>query len=198
MLVPAPYSSEDVQVLDTELIYAGHIRLFKHQLRYRLFAGGWSQSVIRELYQSRPAAGVLLFDPHRDEIVLVEEFRLGALGKTGSPWLVELVAGLIEEGETVQEVAYREAQEEAGCQVIDLMPICEYWTSPGISTGKFTLFCGKINAARAGGIFGLAAENEDIRAHVFPKQVVYQALSKGYNNHTYIIFCIFNEKQVTI
>ena len=172
-------TSQDVQILESHLLYQGHLTLLKYQLKYRLFAGGWSEVVVREIFQAHGAVGVLLFDPDRDEIVLIEEFRLGALESTGSPWLLELVAGIIEHGESVQEVARRESQEEAGCDVIDLIPMCEYWTSPGISTGRFTLFCGRIDASNAGGIFGLSHEHEDIRAHVFPKQVVYDMLKTG-------------------
>jgi ADP-ribose pyrophosphatase len=185
MLVKTPYTADDIQILETQVLYRGHLQLLKYQLRFRLFAGGWSHTVTRELFQSRHAVGVLLFDPHRDEIVLVEEFRLGALETAddthdaNSPWLLELVAGIIEDGESIQEVAHRESQEEAGCDVMDLIPMYDYWTSPGISTGKFTLFCGKIDATHAGGIFGLAAEHEDIRSHVFPKQIVYDALNTG-------------------
>jgi ADP-ribose pyrophosphatase len=179
MTLPVQMTSEDVQILEEKTLYQGHLTLLKYQLKYRLFEGGWSQAVIRELFQAHGAVGVLLFDPIRDEIVLVEEFRLGALEDKKSPWMLELVAGIIEEGESVQEVARRESQEEAGCDVIDLIPIYEYWTSPGISTGKFTLFCGRVDAFNAGGIFGLAHEHEDIRAHVFSKQVVYDMLKTG-------------------
>lgn len=176
-------TAEDVQILNQEVIYHGHIQLLKYQLRYRMFAGGWSEPVERELFYSRHAVGVLLFDPVRDEVVLVEEFRLGALEQTGSPWLLGLVAGLIESGETLEEVAKRESLEEAGCNIIDLIPICEYWTSPGISTGKFSLYCGRIDATNAGGIFGMVNEYEDIRAHVFKTQEVYAALKKGRINN---------------
>jgi len=172
-------TSQDVQIVESQLLYQGHLTLLKYHLKYRLFAGGWSETVIREVFQAHGAAGVLLFDPNRDEIVLVEEFRLGALEDKNSPWLLELVMGVIEKGESVQEVARREAQEEAGCNIIDLIPICEYWTSPGISTGRFTLFCGRIDASTAGGIFGLTHEHEDIRAHVFSKQAVYDMLKSG-------------------
>jgi ADP-ribose pyrophosphatase len=179
MAYQSPLTSNDVQILEKQVLYQGHLRLLKYQLRYRLFAGGWSEAVIRELFQSHHAVGVLLFDPHRDEIVLVEEFRLGAFDEKNSPWLLELVAGVIEPQESVQEVALRESQEEAGCEVMDLIPMYEYLTSPGISTGKFTLFCGRIDATNAGGLFGLAHEHEDIQAHVFPKQFVYDALKTG-------------------
>jgi ADP-ribose pyrophosphatase len=176
------FTAADVEVLKKDLIYQGHLRLLKFQLRYRLFAGGWSEAVIRELFWAHHAVGVLLFDPVRDEIVLVEEFRLGAFDSentTRSPWLLELVAGVIEPDETIENVAKREAQEEAGCDVIELIPMYEYLTSPGISTGQFSLFCGRIDATHAGGIFGLSHEHEDIRAHVFPKSTVYNALKTG-------------------
>jgi ADP-ribose pyrophosphatase len=171
-------TASDVKILEKDLIYQGHLRLLKFHLRYRLFAGGWSEAVIRELFWAHHAVGVLLFDPVRDEIVLVEEFRLGAFDEKDvkSPWLLELVAGVIEPDETIENVAKREAQEEAGCDVIDLIPMYEYFTSPGISSGKFSLFCGRIDATHAGGIFGLSHEHEDIRAHVFPKSYVYNAL----------------------
>lgn len=184
------FSHRDVEIIDTQMVYQGHLRLLKHQLRYRLFAGGWSVEIIREVFQSRLAVGVLLFDPNRDEIVLVEEFRIGALEKTGNPWLLELVAGVIEPNESVTEVAVREAKEEAGCDVIDLIPMYEYWTSPGISTGKFSLFCGRVDSTNAGGLFGLAHEHEDIRAHVFAKEFVYDALKSGQISNAATIIAI--------
>lgn len=183
-------SADDVEIIDKQVIYKGHLQLLKYQLRYRLFAGGWSEKVTRELFNSRHAVGVLLFDPDRDEIVLVEEFRLGALEQTGSPWLLELVAGVMEPNESIVNVAKRESMEEAGCNVLDLIPIREYWTSPGISTGKFSLFCGRIDSTHAGGIFGLAHEHEDIRAQVFAKNAVYEALETGKINNAATIIAV--------
>jgi len=182
-------TATDVEILKQEVIYQGHMKLLKYELKYRLFAGGWSPVVIRELFQSRHAVGVLLFDPLRDEIVLIEEFRLGALAQK-SPWILELVAGIIEPNEAVTEVAKRESQEEAGCDVLDLIPMVEYWTSPGISTGRFSLFCGRIDSSKAGGIFGLSHEHEDIRAHVFPKDFVYNALKTGEINNAATIIAV--------
>ena len=182
-------SSTDVEILKQDVIYQGHMKLLKYELKYRLFAGGWSPVVIRELFQSRHAVGVLLFDPLRDEIVLIEEFRLGTMEQK-SPWILELVAGIIESNEAVIEVAQRESKEEAGCDVLDLIPIYEYWTSPGISTGRFSLFCGRVDSSKAGGIFGLSHEHEDIRAHVFPKAFVYNALKTGEINNAATIIAV--------
>lgn len=182
-------STKDVDVIQRDVIYQGHLKLFKYQLKYRLFAGGWSPVVIRELSQAHHAVGVLLFDPIRDEIILIEQFRLGALEQK-SPWLLELVAGIMDTDETIEEVARRECQEEAGSEVIDLISMCEYWTSPGISTGRFSLFCGRVDASNAGGIFGLSHEHEDIRAHVFPKAFVYNALKTGEINNAATIIAV--------
>ena len=183
------FTSTDVEIVKQDVIYQGHLKLLKYDLKYRLFAGGWSSVVTRELFQSSQAVGVLLFDPIRDEIVLIEEFRLGAMAQK-SPWILELVAGIIEPNESVAEVAKRESQEEAGCDVMDLIPMYEYWTSPGISTGKFSLFCGRVDASNAGGIFGLSHEHEDIRAHVFPKAFVYNALKTGEINNAATIIAV--------
>ena len=182
-------TATDVEIIQQDVIYQGHLKLLKYDLKYRLFAGGWSSVVTRELFQSSQAVGVLLFDPIRDEIVLIEEFRLGAMAQK-SPWILELVAGIIEPNESVVDVAKRESQEEAGCEVIDLIPMYEYWTSPGISTGKFSLFCGRIDSSKAGGIFGLSHEHEDIRAHVFPKDFVYNALKTGEINNSATIIAV--------
>lgn len=182
-------TSTDVEIVSQDVIYQGHLKLLKYELKYRLFAGGWSPVIVRELFQSRHAVGVLLFDPIRDEIVLIEEFRLGTMGQK-SPWILELVAGIIEPNESVVDVAKRECQEEAGCDALDLIPMYEYWTSPGISTGKFSLFCGRVDASNAGGIFGLSHEHEDIRAHVFPKAFVYNALKTGEINNAATIIAV--------
>jgi ADP-ribose pyrophosphatase len=188
-------TSNDVEIVQSDVIYEGHMKLMKYQLKYRLFAGGWSPVIIRELFQSRHAVGVLLFDPIRDEIVLIEEFRLGALDqetqeKQKSPWILELVAGIIEPNEALVDVATRESKEEAGCEVLDLIPMIEYWTSPGISSGRFSLFCGRVDSTNAGGIFGLSHEHEDIRAHVFPKAFVYNALKTGEINNSATIIAV--------
>ena len=167
-----------IDIVDKSILYQGHLSLAKYTLRHELFSGGLSEILIREICEARAAVGVLLFDPDRDEIVLTEEFRLGAL-EHGNPWLLQIVAGLIEIDEPVEAVAQREAQEEAGCEILDLIPMINYWTSPGISTGRFDLLCGRIDSRNKGGIFGLSEEHEDIRAQVFSKEYVYNALKTG-------------------
>ena len=120
----------------------------------------------RELILRPRAVGVLLFDPAQQQVVLVRQIRVGMLDEGQNPWLLELVAGMVESGEEPIEVAARESLEEANTKPQDLLQICEYYNSPGISNERITLFCGRVDATQAGGIFGLDAEHEDIEVVV--------------------------------
>ena len=151
------------QIVDKAVCHDGFIRVERHRLRFRQFAGGWSDVVEREVIERGHAAAVLLYDPDLDRVVLVEQFRAAATGAPGGPWLIEAVAGMIEEGETAEATVRRETAEEAGCAVGDLVRIGEVMVSPGGSTERLTLYCGRIDAAAVGGVHGIASEGEDIR-----------------------------------
>lgn len=155
-----------VEIVQKETCYQGFFRLERYRLRHSLFRGGWSPELARELLERGHAAAVLLYDPDRDSVVLIEQFRIGALDAPGGPWLLEIVAGIIGGDETAADVARRESAEEAGCRVLDLIPICEYFVSPGGTSERITVYCGRVDAADVGGIHGLAQEGEDIRVHV--------------------------------
>ena len=147
-------------------IYRGFFNLSRYELRHTLFQGGWSEPIVRELFHRGRCVGVIPYDPVQNKVVLIEQFRIGAIQDKSTPWLVEIVAGAIEPGENPEEVAYREMVEEAGCHVNELIRIGEFYTSPGGCSEKITLFCGLIDSEGVGGIFGLAEEHEDIRAEV--------------------------------
>lgn len=155
-----------VDILEKTTGYAGFFRLLRYRLRYRLFSGAWSPVVVRELFERGHAAAVLPYDAVSDRVIMIEQFRLGALEAPGGPWLLEIVAGIIEPGETPEEVIRREAVEETGCPVQEVMSICEYLVSPGGTSERISLFCGQVDASHAGGIHGLAEEGEDIRVVV--------------------------------
>jgi ADP-ribose pyrophosphatase len=157
-----------VEVLERALAYDGRFKIFRYRLRHTRFAGGMSPELTRELFERGHAAAVLPYDPAADAVVLVEQFRIGALGSPYDCWLLEPVAGIIEAGETPHEVARREAMEEAGLEILELIPACEYFVSPGGSSERCRVFIGRVESGRAGGVFGHAAEGEDIRAHVVP------------------------------
>ena len=154
------------EVLTETPIYRGFFNLSRYELRHTLFQGGWSESIVRELFHRGRCVGVVPYDPVQNKVVLIEQFRIGAIQDKSTPWLVEIVAGAIEPGESPEEVAYREVVEEAGCQIQELIRIGEFYTSPGGCSEKITLFCGLIDSEGVGGIFGLAEEHEDIRAEV--------------------------------
>jgi ADP-ribose pyrophosphatase len=121
----------------------------------------------------------LLYDPNRDEVVLIEQFRAGAVLNPDRAWLIEIVAGAIEQGESAEEVAYRESEEEAGCQIEEIMLIKEFYTTPGGSSERISLFCGKVNTAGLGGVHGLDNEDEDILVSVVKFDDAYQMVDSG-------------------
>ena len=188
------YGLDDVALVRRTAGYRGFFSIDKIRLRHRLFAGGWSREFERELFMRGHAAGVLLYDPELDKVVLVEQFRIGAIeaaqrdGK--SPWLLEIVAGVIDSGETAETLARREAQEEAGCRINELVPITEYYSSPGGSDEVISLFCGRVDASHAGGIHGVEEENEDIRVVVLSSDEAWQDMLDGRMNNAMTIIAL--------
>ena len=162
-----PKSPQGVELLGHELLHEGFLRLERYRLRHRRFDGGWSPELSREVLVRGHAVAVLPYDPQADRVVLIEQFRVGALRAQGDPWLLELVAGIREEGESVEEVARREGREEAGCRFHALVPIHDYLVSPGGDSERITLFCGRVESEGLGGLHGVAEEGEDIRVHLF-------------------------------
>lgn len=154
--------SKEFIIINKEILYSGFFRMEKYCLQHTLYAGGWSAAINRELFVRGSCVAVLLYDPERDKVVLIEQFRAGAILQPDRAWLVEIVAGAIEEGETAIEVAYRESIEEAGCEIQELIVINEFYTTPGGASERITLFCGKIDSTQVGGIHGLDHEDEDI------------------------------------
>lgn len=150
------------EIINQEVAYQGFFRMEKLRLKHTLFAGGWGQEISREYFVRSACVAVLLYDPYLDNVVLIEQFRVGALLKPERAWLVEIVAGAIEPGETAEQVAYRESAEEAGCTIEDLIVINEFYTTPGCSAERITLYCGKVDSSTACGIHGLDEEGEDI------------------------------------
>lgn len=134
---------------------------------------------MRELFRRGNCVAVLLYDPNQDRVVLIEQFRIGAVLHSATPWLLEIVAGAIEAGETAEEVAYREAIEEAGCQIQALHLINEFYTTPGGASERISLFCGKVDARGIGGVKGLKTEDEDILVHTVSFDEAYALMTTG-------------------
>lgn len=172
-------SIKKFEVLQKETVYNGFYNLEKLTLRHTLYNGSWSKALNREFFHRNNCVAVLLYDPVRDEIVLIEQFRVGAILHTQGAWLQEIVAGAIEENETAEQVAVREAQEEAGCEIIDLIEIMQFYTTPGASSERVTLFCGRVDSSEIGGIHGLHDEDEDIFVSVVKTDEAFQMLDNN-------------------
>ena len=190
MTEPFQFSASDVTVEKRETVFQGFFRMDKLWLTHPRFDGREMPIFTRELFIRGDATCVLPYDPVRDEVVLLEQFRLGALGRKQSPWLLELVAGMNEDGESPEDVAQREGQEEAGLTFRKLTKICDYMVSPGGTTELIHLFCGQISTDEAGGLFGVEHEHEDIRAHVVSADEAIAMIHDGRINNAAAIIAL--------
>lgn len=180
------FGAADVEVAAVETPFQGYFRIDRYRFRHRRFAGGWTGPVQREVFERGHAVAVVLYDPLAEAVVLIEQFRIGALaaakapwiGEGQSPWLIELVAGIIEAGEQPEAVARREALEEAGCRIEALEEIFRLLVSPGGSSETLVLYIGRVDSRGVGGLHGLADDHEDIRVHVVPTAEAFRWLDQ--------------------
>ncbi|RTZ75214.1 MAG: ADP-ribose pyrophosphatase [Gammaproteobacteria bacterium] len=156
------------RVLQSEQVWGGFLKLHRYRLQHECFAGGWCPELVRERVEGNHAVSVLLYDPVQDAVVLIEQFRIGALGHQEPPWLLETVGGYVEKGEALEAVAIRETREETGCDVSRLELVGTFFTTPGWCGERITLYCGLVDSRGAEGVHGLAHEGEDIRVVVMP------------------------------
>lgn len=173
------YQKNDVEMLGIDTLYQGFFTLQRYHFRHRLFNGEMSGEVRREILERGHAVVLLPYDAQRDQVVLIEQIRIAAYYTSKSPWLLEMVAGMIEPDESVEQVARREALEEAGVTVQRVVPVLNYLTSPGGTSERMSVLVGEVDASTASGIHGLAQENEDILVHVVSREQAYQWVSNG-------------------
>jgi ADP-ribose pyrophosphatase len=170
---------KDIDILEKVNGFNGFFRIEKFRLRHSLFAGGMSQPLYRELLDRGQTVAVLPYDPLRDEVVLIEQFRIGALQAKGGAWLWEIVAGIVETGESRDAVAYRETMEETGCHVRELLPVTGFLVSPGSCSEWMELYCAWVDATAVEKICGVAEEGEDIRVFSVSYEEAMRALQDG-------------------
>lgn len=168
-----------VEILARERLHEGFYRLDRVRLRHQRFDGSWTPPLVRELLVQRAAVAVLPFDPGREAVVLVEQFRAGCLDLPGEPWLLEAVAGLADGEEACEAVARRELVEETGLAAGRMLHACDYHSSPGGTSERVQVFIAEVTAPAAGGTFGLAHEQEDIRTHVLPLATALEWVDSG-------------------
>jgi ADP-ribose pyrophosphatase len=160
-------------------VFKGYFEVKRFSIRHSLYDGGWSEELDREIFVRGNCVAVLPYDPVRDQVVLIEQFRAGALLDKAVPWLLEIVAGAIETGEDAIDVAYRETVEEAGCSVENLVRIAEFYVSPGTCSEKLTVFCGQVDSREASGVHGLEEEGEDILVSVVDFDQAMEKVASG-------------------
>lgn len=153
-------------LINKQQMYSGFFKIDKYQIKHELFEGGETE-ITRELFFRGDAVAVLLYDPANDKVVMIEQFRVGAIGDEQGPWLLEIVAGIVEEDESIKEVARRECLEEAGVNVHSFESIHTFYASPGGCSEKIFLMCGLIDSENVGGVHGLDEEGEDIKVTVY-------------------------------
>ncbi|WP_094751434.1 ADP-ribose diphosphatase [Psychromonas sp. CD1] len=184
------YTKADVKIIKKESLYKGFFQCNKYTLQHKLFSGDWSAVIEREFFERGNAAAVLAYDFEKDCVILIEQFRFGALGGKQSPWLLELVAGMIDEGESAHDVVHREAFEEAGLRLLSCQFIMNYLVSPGGSTEQVALFIANVESQGVEGVYGLTEESEDIRVHVIPRKVAYQWVVEGKINNAMTVIAL--------
>ncbi len=169
------------KIVSQQTPFQGFFRIDVYEFEHELFQGGWTGKVRREIFERGNAVALLLHDPQADTVLMVEQFRAGAaIRDPAGAWMLEIVAGIVEDGETTEEVARREAIEEAGCPVDTLEHIMDFYPSPGGSSELISLYYAAVDLSQVKtGIFGLAHEHEDIRVSVVPRQTVMQWLIAG-------------------
>lgn len=176
---PAADDNPACKIISREMIFDGYHKLEMFRVQPRsLSHDGWADEMEREIFYGKDIAVVLLYIPETDEILLNQQFRLGAqLAGVEDPFLMECAAGAVDEGETPEEAAKREAHEETGCEIIDLEYIGNSYSSPGCMAEKFYLYMGRIEKAESG-IYG-HDEGEEIKTHLLPAKKVIEMLDAG-------------------
>jgi len=172
---------KDVHLIDTHKRYAGFFNLEELQLTHRRFDGTMSEPMNRSVLVGTDCAMVLPYDPVRDRVLVVEQFRPGAyLRGDLNPWTIEPIAGLIDPGEGPEDAARREAVEEAGVEVGALHAVSAAYPSPGSTTEHFFIYVGETELPDGTeGIAGLQSEAEDIRSHLMDWADFDAALNAG-------------------
>jgi len=171
--------NETAELVRHEVAYQGYFKVGRYFFRHSLHRGGLSSVISREVFERGQAGAVLPYDPVRDEVVLIRQFRAGSYVAGHHPFTWEAVAGIIEANETAEAMIRREAVEEAGLQIAEVMVITTIMLTPGACSESCQVFLGRIDTTKAGGIFGLQSEGEDILVKVLPFTAAYALVERN-------------------
>jgi len=177
------YNQKDVSVTAINTKYQGFFKLDEYQLKHKLFSKKMSDEFTREIFERGNAVVVMLYDTRQDKVLLLEQFRAGALRSEQTPWLLEFVAGMFNTNESPVDVAVREAKEEANITIAqeNVKPIMKYLSSPGGMSECIHLYWAEFDSdsVSSGSVYGLDEENEDILLHLVSRGEALSLLSEG-------------------
>jgi ADP-ribose pyrophosphatase len=187
--IQSEYDIADIEIINKKQVFNGFFKINTYTFKHRLFSGAWSNEITREVFERGNAAAVIPYDAVRDEVVLIEQIRIPAIESSSQPWLLELVAGMLDkQGEDSAEVVKREAMEEAGVEIGRCDFIMQFLASPGGTSEALDLYVGEVDSSTAHGVHGLESEGEDIRVHVVSRETAYNMVQTGrINNASTII-----------
>lgn len=167
-----------VKIIKKTNYFQGYFRIDKYSLSHSGY-NGTDIKVDREVFERGHAGCVLPYDKNTDTIIFIEQFRVGAFISGLNPWLLEFPAGIIEKGETSEEMINREAKEEAGLTFSKLIFVQKYLASPGGSTETICLYLGLTDISKISGGGGVISEGEDIRTILIPRKEAFDMCKKG-------------------
>jgi len=174
------FNHKDVNILKVESKFKGFFTINEVNVKHKLFEGGESKVLTREIFERGDAVVLMPYDPVTDSVVIIEQFRLGALS-ADTPWQLEFIAGMFGKNEEPIDVAIREAKEEANLDINEdnIVTITKFFPSPGGTSECIHLFAAKVDSSNIGGVYGLEEEGEDILVHVIPRLQAQELLNKG-------------------
>jgi len=172
-----------VEILGQEWLSQQFMKLARFTLKHERYDGSMAGPMTREIVVRPPAVGVVPYDPTTDQIILIEQFRIAA-HLCGLPaWQREIIAGISDREETLEDLARREAMEEANCKVTDLVEMIRFLPTPGMSNEVFVAFLGRMAPGAVTGVHGLANEHEDIRSTLFHLDQIPEILANGHTGN---------------
>ena len=171
--------SSNFKVTNKKNLYDGFFKMNEISLKYKKYDGSWSNEIKRELFGGAQVSAVLPYDPIKKKIVLIQQFRPGTISKNTNNYLNEIVAGIIDPGESPEIAAKRECLEETGYKIKKLTPIQGYFPAPGSSESFYHLFLGEVDSKNGKKIMGLYKENEDILVKSFDINQVKKMMQEG-------------------
>jgi ADP-ribose pyrophosphatase len=179
------FGHSDVSVHKIERKYEGFFKVDEYQLSHQKYDGTTSELLTREVFERGDAVVLVPYDPINDKLVLIEQFRAGAIRTNDTPWLLEFIAGMFAENESPLDVAIREAKEEANLTISssDVHYVMKFLASPGGTSECAHIYAANINSKNAGGVYGLPEEGEDILVHVVSRQEALILLEQGKINN---------------